>query len=121
MPPNQAILPHFRPIPYKAEGSRYGACGIRIDGTPAFIDAVLSHLQEVLDGENQITRLELSRAKVDGAKLGKAFHNAEDDAEVCYIRVHMRGREGAIMAGIFDKHLVEPTKRFCEAIGVKDE
>lgn len=26
-------LEHMRPIPYKAEGSRYGACGIRIDGT----------------------------------------------------------------------------------------
>ena len=28
----------MNPIPYKAEGSRYGACGIRIDGTPEFIE-----------------------------------------------------------------------------------
>ena len=35
---NQPILPHFSPIPYKASGSNYGACGIRIDGNPAFVD-----------------------------------------------------------------------------------
>lgn len=29
---NEPILPHMAVIPYKATGSRYGACGIRIDG-----------------------------------------------------------------------------------------
>ena len=95
--PNQAILPHFEPIPYKAEGSSYGACGIRIDGPAAFIDAVLSRIQDLTDGENIETRLELSRQVVDGSKLGKRFNKASPGAEVCYIRLHQRGHEGAML------------------------
>lgn len=90
--PGQNPLPVMRPIPYKTVGSRYGACGIRIDGSPAFVDAVLSNLKPLLAGENMNTRLELSRAKV---KTGfKALPNAQDDAECCYIRLHVRGRVG---------------------------
>lgn len=63
--PCQPMLKHFQPIPYKAKGSSYGACGIRIDGTPEFIDAVLSNLKELIAGENGMTRLELARHKVD--------------------------------------------------------
>ena len=116
--PNQPIMKHFEPVAYKARGSRYGACGIRIDGTPEFIDAVLSHLKECLDGENHVTRLELARNLVDGSKLGKAFDNASQDAEVCYIRLHQRGREGVIASGIFDKHLDDATKRYAESQGL---
>ena len=101
MPEDMPILKEMNPIPYKAEGSKYGACGIRIDGTPKFVDAVLSHLKDVLDGENTVTRLELSRMKVDGSKLGKAFHNQADNAEVCYIRLHVRGGEGSRMLAFF--------------------
>lgn len=96
---NQPIMPHFDFIPYKAKGSRYGACGIRIDGNPAFVDAVLSHLKECLAGEGISTRLELSRSQVHkptNAALGKTFENADSDAEVCYIRLHQRGSEGEI-------------------------
>ena len=96
----QAIMPHFNAIPYKASGSSYGACGIRIDGNPAFIDSVLSRIKDLLAGENGCTRLGLSRNPVDGSKLGKAFHNAETQAEVCYIRLHERGREAQIMNAI---------------------
>jgi len=92
------------PIPYKSSGSSYGACGIRIDGTPAFIDAVLSNLKDMIDGENQVTRLELSRQAVDGSKLGKAFYKAVPNAEVCYIRLHMRGHEGAMMQAFMGSH-----------------
>ena len=94
LPADQPIVKHFRPIGYKTSGSRYGACGIRIDGSPAFVDAVLSHLKEVLVCENGYTRLELSRSMVhkpDNAEIGKRFQNADEDAEVCYIRVHERG------------------------------
>lgn len=115
---NAPILPHMGVIPYKAEGSKYGACGIRIDGTPEFIDAVLSHLKELLDGENHLTRLELSRNQVDGAKLGKKFQNKAAKAEVCYIRLHERGREGAITSAVFDRHLDEPTERFQQALNL---
>jgi hypothetical protein len=104
LPENQPIMPHFRSIPYKSTGSTYGSCGIRIDGTPEFVDAVLSHLKELLAGEGVETRLGLARNKVDGSKLGKSFGNAETEAECCYIRLHERGHEGKIMQTILDKY-----------------
>jgi hypothetical protein len=115
---NQNPLVHMTPIPYKATGSRYGACGIRIDGNPAFIDAVLSRLKPLLDGENNVTRLELARQKVDGSGVGKQLDNKDDGAEVVYIRLHQRGREGAIASSVFDKHLHSATARFAEAKGL---
>ena len=96
MPERQDPFPHMNPIPYKTRGSRYGACGIRIDGTPAFIDAVLSNLKSIIQGENCSTRLELARHKVDGSGIKKELPNAEADAECCYIRLHERGHEGKI-------------------------
>jgi len=97
LPENQNPMPHMAAIPYKAEGSRYGACGIRIDGNPAFIDAVLSNLKAVLAGENGTTRLELARHTVDGSGIGKALNNADEGAEVVYIRLHERGGEAQMM------------------------
>ena len=95
LPHNTPILPHFVPMPYKAKGSRYGTCGIRIDGTPAFVDAVLSHLHELLDGENDETRLVLSRNAV-GEFGDHDFCNKEEGAEVCYIRLQERGDQAQI-------------------------
>lgn len=113
------ILPHFLPIPYKAEGSKYGACGIRIDGTPAFVDAVLSHLKDVLDGENHVTRLELSRHEV--LTGFKACPNAAGSkAEVCYVRLHLRSKGGAMVSAFFDRELAGPTRRFAEAQGIAE-
>ena len=111
MPANQAILPHFRPVAYKATGSRYGACGIMIDGNPAFVDAVLSRLKDLIDGENHQTRLELARHIVDGSGIGKELPNADSKAEVCYIRLHVRGGEGVMISRIFDRHLDGATAR----------
>ena len=108
---NQNPLPHMTPIPYKAEGSTYGACGVRIDGNPAFVDAVLSCLKGLIDGENGLTRLTLARSVVDGSGLGKRLANKDADAEVCYIRLHQRGKEGAAMALAFDKDLRAATER----------
>ena len=96
---NQPILPTMIPITYKARGSKYGTCGIRIDGTPEFIDAVLSHLKELIDGENDDTRLQLSRSKVENTGDHK-FVNRELDSECCYIRLHERGRESRIYNAI---------------------
>jgi len=111
---NKPILKHMTPIGYKASGSTYGACGIRIDGNPSFIDSVLSHLKELINGENHITRLTLARNKVT-PKLTingqtKSFSNTDIDAEVCYIRLHMRGSQGAMASAIFDRHLEGATK-----------
>lgn len=107
---NLPIMPHFEAIPYKSKGSSYGACGIRIDGSPAFIDAVLSRLKDLIDGENALTRLELARNDVDGLKLGKNFGKMVDNAQCCYIRLHQRGGE-AQHCNAYDKKLVEATKR----------
>jgi len=112
LPAMLPVLPHFEPVPYKARGSRYGACGIRIDGNTAFINAVLSHLKDLIDGENHVTRLELARHVVDGSGIGKELPNAVDKAEVCYIRLHVRGSQGAMASAFFDKHLDGATQRF---------
>lgn len=111
LPENQDPLPLMEAIPYKSRGSRYGACGIRIDGTPEFIDAVLSNLKTLLDGENHLTRLELARSVVNGAGIGKDLPNKAIGAEVCYIRLHQRGLEGAIASAHFDHHLDAATSR----------
>lgn len=115
---NQNPLIHMNPIPYKTTGSRYGACGIRIDGNPAFINAVLSRLKPLLDGENHLTRLELARQQVDGTALGKKLDNKDAGAEVVYIRLHQRGRQGAMASAIFDHHLDEATVKFATAQGI---
>ena len=94
-------LPYMTAIPYKTKGSRYGACGIRIDGNPEFVDAVLSCLKSLLAGEAVHTRLELSRRGV--ASDFKATPNADDNSEVCYIRLHERGNEGKIAAACYPK------------------
>jgi hypothetical protein len=94
-------LPLMRAIPYKTSGSKYGTCGIRIDGTPEFIDAVLSHLTDLLPGEGVETRLELARRPVEGVEINgtrKTFENRAVAAEVCYIRLHERGEEGKMLA-----------------------
>jgi len=100
--PGQPIMEHMRPLAYKSTGSTYGACGIRIDGNPAFIDAVLSRLQDMMQGENGITRLGLARNTVDGKGLDKEFHNKEQGAEVCYIRLHERGNEAKHLHRLFN-------------------
>ena len=102
LPTGQNPLEHMRPIPYKAEGSRYGACGIRIDGDPAFIDAVLSNLKPLIAGENQVTRLELARSEVKPTEINgqrRTFDLASGGAQVCYVRLHVRGSQGAMMQG----------------------
>lgn len=94
LPPNQNPLDHMTPIPPSAKGSRYGACGIRIDGNPRFVDAVLSRLLPLLEGEGDYTRLECSRSRVDGSGLGKKLENKDDAAEVVYLRLYERGGQG---------------------------
>jgi len=89
---NQPILPHMKPLPYDARGSRYGSAGIRIDGSPEFCDAVLSRLKDILAAENSATRINLSWNEVsDDDNLGKRFNNKEDDASCVYIRLQSRG------------------------------
>ena len=105
--PDQNPLPHMDMIPYKADGSTFGACGIRIDGNPAFIDAVLSNLKPLLNGESNTTRLGLSRNPVKPTEIKgevKEYKNKVEEAEVCYIRLHERGREAKRMNKLFNLH-----------------
>lgn len=120
LPANQDPLPHMNPIPYKSSGSRYGACGVRIDGNPAFVDAVLSCLKSLIDGENHVTRLELARNPVKPTEINgetRTFANAEEAAEVCYIRLHERGREGIMASAWLDPHLATPTETYLSKKG----
>ena len=120
--PNQPILKHMKPLAARSEGSTFGACGIRIDGTPRFVEAVFSHLQELILGENTITRLQLSRNEVKPVEIGgerKNWDNAENNAEVCYIRLHWRGHEGMIAAAIFDKDAQARDAGYELAVGAK--
>lgn len=105
--PGQNPLPLMNAIPYRAAGSKYGACGVRIDGTPEFVDAVLSNLKELINGENGKTRLELCRRSVGPVEINgqrKGFANREEGSEVCYIRLHERGRESQIMHIMLEAH-----------------
>ena len=112
---DQNPLVFMEPIPYRAGGSKYGTCGVRIDGSPQFVDSVLSRLKPLLDGENQVTRLELSRHEVKATEINgerKTFDNSRTGAEVCYIRLHMRGGEAVAMNAMFDKAARPATDRF---------
>jgi hypothetical protein len=117
LPADVDPLPHMTPIAYKTEGSRYGCCGIRIDGNPEFVDAVLSRLKPLLDGENHVTRLELARNPVKRREGFNAGKNADTGAECCYIRLHARGAEGVMVSAVFDKELDGATERFANAQG----
>lgn len=115
LPNNQPILPVMSVLPYKHEGKTFGLCGIRIDGSMEFIDAVLSRLQDLLDGENHVTRLQASLS--DCSKAEGDF-NKGNGGNVCYIRLAMRGREASIASGFFDRHLDKPTASFAKAVGI---
>ena len=100
----------MRPIPYKTDGRKYGCDGVRIDGSPEFIDAVLSNLTDMIVGENNITRLELSRRPANTEFKSNA--NSRPDAEVCYIRLHMRSTYGSRASAFFDRDLHDASVRY---------
>ena len=85
-------------IPYKQSGSTYGADGIRVEGSPEFIDAVLGRLKPLLDCENSHTRLGLSYGVIE-AREGKTSNYVGQS--VCYVKVHQRGGEAQIMRSLY--------------------
>jgi hypothetical protein len=80
----QQLVP--RPVPYGHHGSTYDEDGIRITGSRAFIDAVLSRLTDLIAFENSETRLQVSYQPAtdrdDRHPLG---------SWCCYVQVHARG------------------------------
>ena len=82
-----------RPILYKHKGSTYGYDGVRIEGSPQFIDAVLGRLKDLLAHESATTRLGVAYAEVS-ARPGKDHNGGE---YVCYVKIHERGDEAKAM------------------------
>ncbi|KXB07559.1 hypothetical protein AKJ51_01045 [candidate division MSBL1 archaeon SCGC-AAA382A20] len=113
----QNYMKHLVPIPYKQEGPKYGSYGLRIEGPSPFIDAVLSHLKDLLAAENDITRLGLSRKTVEPREdIEKENPYADGKHEVVYIRVHMRGGQAQHVNTVFGLH-GKKTAKFGELVG----
>lgn len=85
--PGRPIRAHA--IPYKSKGSTYGHDGIRIEGSPEFIDAILAALKPLLAYEGTATRLGISYGPVT-PREGKPANGGD---HVCYVKVHERGPE----------------------------
>ena len=79
-------------VPYKHEGSTYDQDGIRITGSRAWIDSVLSRLKPLLEFEGDETRLQLVYQQSTDRKDGRQL-----DAWNCYVQVHQRGDEAITM------------------------
>ena len=79
-------------IAYKHRGSTFDKDSIRITGSTRFIDAVLSRVKDMLAWEGIETRLQVSYQQSND-KQGQLI----PDAYNCYIQVHQRGGEGAML------------------------
>ena len=88
--PNQDIP--ISEVPYKHEGSTYAEDGIRITGSKSFIDSILSRIKDLLEHENDETRLQLVYKQSVDKETG-----AELPSYNCYIQVHERGGEAKMM------------------------
>jgi hypothetical protein len=92
---NQDILP--TPVVYKHKGSTYDEDGIRITGSKAFIDSVLSHLKQVLAYESNTTRLQIVFKETVDRETG-----VETGKYNCYVQVHERGSEAKMVNTAFN-------------------
>jgi hypothetical protein len=81
---NQKLAP--KPVRYTHEGSTYGEDGIRITGSKAFVDSVLSRLKGLLRFESDETRLQVVYKKSTDRESGKTLTSYN-----CYLQVHARG------------------------------
>ncbi len=81
---NQKLQP--KPVPYSHEGSTYEQDGIRVTGSRAFVDSVLSRLKDLLVHENDETRLHVVYQQSSDRESGKQLRSWN-----CYLQVHQRG------------------------------
>ncbi len=95
--PDQRLNP--RMVPYKHEGSTFDQDGIRITGTPEFVDSVLSRLKSLLQYEGDNTRLGLSMTNATDRHTKRELGTVK-----CYIQVHERGGQAKIMNAMFNAH-----------------
>ena len=112
--PCNNLLSKMTPLPPKHKGKTFGLDGIRIDGSKQFVLAVLSRVKDLIDGENQVTRLQLAMQNCDNAE---GDFNKGNGGYVCYVRLHCRTAQGAATSAFFDKDLRKATENFAEAIG----
>ncbi len=91
--PGQAV--NMAAIAYKHTGSTYDEDSIRITGSRPFIDSVLSRLKDLLDNENDETRLQVVYKQSQDRETQAIL-----DSWNCYVQVHERGREAQIMNSI---------------------
>lgn len=95
LPADQPVKP--RPVAYKHSGSTYAEDSIRITGTRAFIDSVISRLQDLLVNENGFNRLQVVYQQTTDKETGRPI-----DAWNCYIQVHERGGQAQMVNAIYD-------------------
>ncbi len=81
---NQKLDP--RPVRYRHEGSTYAEDGMRITGSKAFVDSVLSRLKDLLRFESDETRLQVVYKRSTDRDSGKTISSYN-----CYVQVHARG------------------------------
>ena len=114
LPANQTILDKMQPLDAKRKGKTFGLDGIRIDGSEEFVFAVLSRLQDLIAGENNVTRLQLS---MNDCSKAEGNFNKGNGGNVCYIRLRTRTLEGSAASAFFDRHLHKNTEKYAKAIG----
>ena len=112
--PNQTILDKMQPIDHKHQGKTFGLDGIRIDGSEDFVFAVLSRLQDLINGENNVTRLQLS---MNDCSKAEGDFNKGNGGNVCYIRLRTRSSQAAAVSAFFDRDLHKATENYANAIG----
>ncbi|MEI8270804.1 MAG: hypothetical protein WCG45_05570 [bacterium] len=82
----------MKPIEYSHKGSTYGEDGIRITGSPQFIQSVLARLKEFLNFESPNTKLSISYRETQSPSASQ-FGNPKT-SYVFYLQTKKRG-EGA--------------------------
>ena len=75
-----------KPVRYTHAGSTYAEDGIRITGSRAFVDSVLSRLKDLLAFESDETRLQVVSKRSTDRESGKTISSYN-----CYVQVHARG------------------------------
>jgi len=112
--PAENILAKMQPLPAKHKGKTFGLDGVRIDGSKEFIFDVLSRLKDLIDGENTVTRLQLS---LNDCSKAEGDFNKGNGGYVCYIRLCERTAQGAATSAFFDRDLAQATENYAKAIG----
>lgn len=81
----------MKPIPYDHKGSTYGEDGIRITGSPIFIQAVLGKLRELLRYEGSDTKLGVVYRQTASKK--RQALGLSPSSFVFYIQAKERGKK----------------------------